>query len=471
MKTGILNVKYSIESFTESKKEGMIMGHYFGTDGFRGEAGKALTAEHAYKIGRYLGYLFSKEHPCRAVIGKDTRRSGYMLEYALVAGLTASGADVYLLHVTTTPSVAYVARHGDFDVGIMISASHNPFYDNGIKLISGEGEKMNEDFTDEIEAYLDGLRPEPPMMTGDRIGATHDYAIGRNRYIAYLISLATRSYKSLRIGLDCANGSTWNIARAVFEALGAKVYVIGDTPDGININQNCGSTHMEMLRELVKREGLDCGFAFDGDADRCLAIDDKGELVTGDHILYLCGKYMKECGELYGNTVVSTVMSNIGLYEALEREDITSLKTAVGDRFVYEAMREGGYRIGGEESGHIIFSKYATTGDGLLTAIKIVEVMLEKEAPLSRLTAEMRIYPQYLKNVRVAHKKEVLASEILKSAIAREEEALGGKGRILVRASGTEPLVRVMAEAETDALCHEIVDRIAAIAEEIEQSL
>ena len=447
------------------------MGHYFGTDGFRGEAGKVLTAEHAYKIGRYLGYLFSREHPCRAVIGKDTRRSSYMLEYALVAGLTASGADVYLLHVTTTPSVAYIARHDNFDVGIMISASHNPYYDNGIKLISSEGEKMNEDFTDEIEAYLDGERPEPPLATGDRIGATFDYAMGRNRYIAYLISLATRSFKSLRIGLDCANGSTWNIARAVFEALGAKVYTIGDKPNGLNINENCGSTHIGALTELVKQEKLDCGFAFDGDADRCLAIDDEGKLITGDHILYICGSYMKERGELYGDTVVSTVMSNIGLYEALENTGIRSLKTAVGDRFVYEAMREGGYRIGGEESGHIIFSKYATTGDGLLTALKIVEVMLEKKASLSRLASGMRIYPQYLKNVRAAHKKEILASVDLKNAIAREEEALAGKGRILVRASGTEPLVRVMAEAETDEICRKVVDTIAALVETIEASL
>ncbi|MBR2987694.1 MAG: phosphoglucosamine mutase [Clostridia bacterium] len=446
------------------------MGHYFGTDGFRGEAGKVLTAEHAYKIGRYLGYLFSKDRPCRAVIGKDTRRSGYMLEYALVAGLTASGADAYLLHVTTTPSVAYVTKHDNFDVGIMISASHNPFYDNGIKLISAEGEKMNEDMTDEIEAYLDGLRPEPPLMIGEKIGTAHDYAIGRNRYIAYLISLATRSFKSLRIGLDCANGSTWNIARAVFEALGAKVYVIGDDPNGININQNCGSTHIESLKELVLREQLDCGFAFDGDADRCLAIDDKGELVTGDHILYLCGSFMKEKGELYQNTVVSTVMSNIGLYEALKNQDIASEKTAVGDRFVYECMRENGYVIGGEESGHIIFSKYATTGDGLLTALKVVEVMLEKKAPLSRLKSGMRLYPQYLKNVRVIHKKEILASEELKNAIQNEENALGGKGRILVRASGTEPLIRVMAEAETDALCHEVVDKIAALVTALEAS-
>lgn len=447
------------------------MGHYFGTDGFRGEAGKVLTAEHAYKIGRYIGYLFSKDRPCRAVIGKDTRRSGYMLEYALVAGLTASGADVYLLHVTTTPSVAYVARNDGFDIGIMISASHNPFYDNGIKLISSTGEKMSEAFTDEIEDYLDGKLPDPPLATGDKIGATHDYAMGRNRYIAYLISLATRSFKSLRIGLDCANGSTWNIARSVFEALGAKVYVIGDKPNGLNINDDCGSTHIGNLQKLVKEEKLDCGFAFDGDADRCLAVDDNGNLITGDHILYICGKYMKEHGQLVGNTVVSTIMSNIGLYEALGNEGITSEKTAVGDRFVYECMRENGYVIGGEESGHIIFSKYATTGDGLLTALKIVEVMLETKSSLSRLASGMRIYPQYLKNVRVVHKKEILSDEGIKAAIAAEEKALNGKGRILVRASGTEPVVRVMAEAETTELCHEVVDKIASLVEALEASL
>ncbi len=447
------------------------MGHYFGTDGFRGEANRVLTAEHAYKIGRYIGYLFTKDKPCRAVIGKDTRRSGYMLEYALVAGLTASGADVYLLHVTTTPSVAYVTRNDNFDIGIMISASHNPYYDNGIKLISSTGEKMNESFTDEIEAYLDGERPEPPLATGDKIGATFDYAMGRNRYIAYLISLATRSFKSLRIGLDCANGSTWNIARSVFEALGAKVYVIGDNPTGTNINDCCGSTHIEKLAELVKAEKLDCGFAFDGDADRCLAVDDNGELVSGDRILYICGKYMKSRGELYGNTVVSTIMSNIGLYEALENEGIKSVKTAVGDRFVYECMRENGFVLGGEESGHVIFSKYATTGDGLLTALKIVEVMLETKSSLSRLASGMRIYPQYLKNVRVVHKAEILADETVKKAIAAEEEKLAGKGRILVRASGTEPVMRVMAEAETNEICHSVVDKIASLIEEIETKL
>ncbi len=447
------------------------MGKYFGTDGFRGEANKTLTAEHAFKIGRYIGYIFSENHPetpVRVVIGKDTRRSSYMLEYALVAGLTASGAEAYLLHVTTTPSVAYVTRLDEFDCGIMISASHNPFYDNGIKLISSSGEKMNESVTDEIEAYLDGNRPEPPLAEKEKIGATYDYSAGRNRYIGYLISLATRSFKKLRIGLDCSNGSAWNIARSVFEALGAQVITINDQPDGTNINRNCGSTHIESLVKLVKEERLDAGFAYDGDADRCLAVDDKGRIITGDHILYICGKYMREKGELENNTVVTTVMSNIGLYKAFDEVGIDYIKTRVGDRFVYEEMQKNGYRIGGEESGHIIFGKYATTGDGILTSLKIVEVMLEGKCSLSRLAEPLKIYPQLLKNVRVEDKEKVLADSRVKAAIEKYEALLGDNGRILVRASGTEPLVRVMAEAATDELCAEAV---GAIVEAVESAI
>ncbi len=450
------------------------MSKYFGTDGFRGEANRTLTAEHAFRIGRYIGYLFSKDHPCRVVIGKDTRRSSYMLEYALVAGLTASGAETSLLHVTTTPSVAYVVRADGFDCGIMISASHNPYYDNGIKLIASTGEKMGEEVTDEIEAYLDGMRPEPPLALRDKIGATRDYAAGRNRYIGYLISLATRSFRNLKIGLDCANGSAWNIARSVFEALGARTYTINDSPDGTNINENCGSTHIGGLIGLVKEKGLDVGFAYDGDADRCLAVDDKGNLVSGDHILYICGKYMRERGELAGNTVVTTVMSNIGLYKALEAAGIESIKTKVGDRFVYEAMQQGGYRLGGEESGHIIFSKYATTGDGILTSLKLVEVMLEKKSALSRLAEEVTIYPQKLKNVRVADKalsEKILSHPRLTGAVAACERELGESGRILIRPSGTEPLIRVMAEAKTEALCTEKVDALAAVIEELAAGL
>ena len=444
------------------------MGKYFGTDGFRGEANITLTADHAFRIGRYIGYLFSKEHPCRVVIGKDTRRSSYMFEYALVAGLTASGAEAYLLHVTTTPSVAYVVRADGFDCGIMISASHNPYYDNGIKLISASGEKMGEEITDEIEAYLDGNRPEPPLAQKENIGATYDYSAGRNRYIGYLISLATRSFKKLSIGLDCANGSAWNIARSVFEALGAKTYTINNAPNGLNINKDCGSTHIESLVALVKEKNLDVGFAFDGDADHCLAVDNTGRVISGDRILYLCGKYMKERGELAGNTVVTTIMSNIGLYKALENVGINTVKTAVGDRFVYEAMQQNGYRLGGEESGHIIFGKYATTGDGILTALKIVEVMLERKETLSHLADEVTIYPQLLKNVRVSDQKKLLSSPALAQVIAEQEAILGSSGRILVRASGTEPLIRVMAEAESSELCESVVNAIVTVLSHIE---
>ena len=439
------------------------MGKYFGTDGFRGEANLDLTAEHAFKIGKYLGFLFGKDKKARVVIGKDTRRSSYMLEYALTAGLTSTGADVYLLHVTTTPSVAYVVRTEGFDLGIMISASHNPFYDNGIKLIGAGGEKMGESVTDEIERYIDGLLPEPPLARKENVGITFDYAIGRNRYIGYLISLATRSYKGIKVGLDCANGSSWNIAKAVFDALGATTYVINNQPNGVNINEKAGSTHAHVLAEYVKENSLDVGFAFDGDADRCLAVNDKGEIVDGDQILYVCGKYLRDIGGLKNNTVVTTIMSNLGLYKAFDREGIAYEKTAVGDRFVYECMCEKGYRLGGEQSGHIIFSKFATTGDGILTAIKLMEVMLESKKSLSELTKDLVIYPQTLKNVRVSDKKAVLESKEIQEAVASIEKELEGNGRILVRPSGTEPVIRVMAEAETKEICDRVVDRVAEL--------
>ncbi len=443
------------------------MGKYFGTDGFRGKANVELTAEHAFKIGKYLGYLFGKDKKARIVIGKDTRRSSYMLEYALTAGITSSGGDVYLLHVTTTPSVAYVVRTEGFDCGIMISASHNPFYDNGIKLIGAGGEKMGESITDEIESYIDGKLPEPPLATMENIGITYDYAIGRNRYIGYLISLATRSYKGMKVGLDCANGSSWNIAKAVFDALGATTYVINNQPNGVNINEKAGSTHIEILADFVKKNDLDLGFAYDGDADRCLAVDGRGEIVSGDHILYVCGKYMRDMGELKGNTVVTTVMSNLGLYKAFEKEGINYEKTAVGDRFVYECMCEKGYRLGGEQSGHIIFSKFATTGDGILTSLMLMEVILESKKSLEELTKELVIYPQTLKNVRVADKKTVLESAQIKNYIEECERKLCGNGRILVRPSGTEPVVRVMAEAETKEICDSIVEKISALISEL----
>ena len=429
------------------------MGKYFGTDGFRGEANKELTVEHAFKIGRFLGYYYGKEHPCQIVIGKDTRRSSYMFEYALTAGLTASGADVYLLHVTTTPSVSYVVRTDDFDCGIMISASHNPFYDNGIKLFNSKGEKMDDDVIDEIEKYLDGELPEVPLAKMEEVGRASDYSAGRNRYIGYLISLATHSFKGKRIGLDCANGSAFTIAKSVFDALGAKTYVVSNKPDGFNINTNCGSTHIENLISLVKEEQLDCGFAFDGDADRCLAVDENAKLVDGDKILYIYGRYLKERDKLEGNTVVTTVMSNLGLYKAFDELGIAYEKTAVGDKYVYECMNENGYILGGENSGHIIFSKYANTGDGIITALKVMQVMCSKKAPLSELAKGMTVYPQILKNVRVTDKNAVLNDEDVKAAVKAAEDALGNDGRVLVRPSGTEPLLRIMAEAKTKELC------------------
>ncbi len=441
------------------------MGKYFGTDGFRGEANCNLTALHAFKIGRYMGYLFGKDKKARVVIGKDTRRSSYMLEYALTAGLTSSGADVYLLHVTTTPSVAYVVRTEGFDCGVMISASHNPFYDNGIKLIGSEGEKIGENITDEIEKYIDGLLDEPPLAQKENIGITYDYAIGRNRYIGFLISLATRSYKGVRVGLDCANGSAWSIAKSVFDALGAVTYVINNRPDGLNINKNAGSTHIEELARFVKENSLDIGFAYDGDADRCLAVDDKGDIVTGDHILYVCAKYMKEINSLDKNTVVTTIMSNLGLYKALDRENIAYEKTAVGDRFVYECMCENGYRLGGEQSGHIIFSKFATTGDGILTSIKLMEVMLEMKKPLSELTRGLEIYPQSLINVKTADKEAYLRNPEVTEAIKNIERELGENGRLIVRPSGTEPVIRVMAEAKTKQMCDDVVAKVASLIE------
>lgn len=440
------------------------MGKYFGTDGFRGEANIDLTAEHAFKIGRFLGWYYKEEtgRAARFVIGKDTRRSGYMLEYALCAGLTSSGADAYLLHVTTTPSVAYVARTEDFDGGMMISASHNPFYDNGIKLLNRRGEKMDEATIARVEEYLDGLVADPPLAERDAIGRTVDYAAGRNRYTGYLISLAIRSYRGVKVGLDCANGSSWMLAKNIFDALGAETYVINNQPDGTNINMNCGSTHIEGLQQLVREKGLDVGFAFDGDADRCLAVDENGDVVDGDKILYIYGRYMKERGKLLNNTVVTTVMSNLGLYKAFDEIGIDYEKTAVGDKYVYENMLANGHRLGGEQSGHIIFSKYASTGDGILTSIKLMEVMLERKTTLSRLAEPVKIYPQLLQNVRVADKEAALSSPALAAVIARVEAELGDDGRVLIRPSGTEPVIRVMVEAATDELCAKYVAELAA---------
>lgn len=438
----------------------MNMGKYFETDGFRGEANINLTVDHAFKVGRYVGYYYGRGHKAKVVIGKDTRLSSYMFEYALAAGLMASGADVYLLHVTTTPSVAYIARIDEFDCGIMITASHNPYQDNGIKLINGKGEKMSDDVTDMVEQYIDGLIPEVPYATGDKIGKTVDYASGRNRYIGYLISLATQSYKGIKVGLDCANGSTWMIAKSVFDALGAQTFVINNEPNGTNVNVNAGSTHIEVLQKFVKEKGLDIGFAFDGDADRCLAVDENGNLVDGDAIMYLYGAYLKKRDKLLTNTIVGTVMSNFGLGKALEKLDIDLMQTQVGDRFVYEAMRNGGHVLGGENSGHIIFSKYATTGDGMLTAIKVMQAMLEQKQPLSKLVEPLVFYPQVLKNVRVIDKEQALNNEKVQKAKQEAEEMLNGDGRILLRKSGTEPVIRVMAECSQQELCDKCVDHI-----------
>lgn len=453
------------------------MGKYFGTDGFRGEANVNLTVDHARKVGRFLGWYYGQlkkqagdDAPAKIVIGKDTRRSSYMFEYALVAGLTASGADAYLLHVTTTPSVAYVARTEDFDCGIMISASHNPYYDNGIKLINGNGEKMDEATINLVEAYLDGelevfgqKYEEIPFAHKDAIGCTVDYAAGRNRYMGYLISLGLYSFKGMKVGLDCANGSSWNMAQQIFDSLGAKTFVINAEPDGTNINRDAGSTHIEGLQKYVVENGLDVGFAYDGDADRCLCVDEKGNVVDGDAILYIYGRYMKERGKLLTNTVVTTVMSNFGLYKAFDELGIGYAKTAVGDKYVYEYMTKNGCRIGGEQSGHIIFSKYASTGDGILTSLKMMEVMMAKKKKLSQLTEDLHIYPQVLVNVMVKDKAVAQADADVQAAISKVAERLGDTGRILVRESGTEPLIRVMVEAETKEICHTYVDEVVSI--------
>ena len=437
------------------------MGKYFGTDGFRGESNVDLTVDHAFRIGRYLGWYYGKEHRAKVVIGKDTRRSSYMFENALCAGLTASGADAYLLHVTSTPSVSFIARADDFDCGIMISASHNPFHDNGIKLLNGDGEKMEESVLDGIEEFLDSDHALP-YATRDAIGCTVDYAAGRNRYIGYLISLATRSYKGFKIGLDCANGSTWQMAKSVFDALGADTYVIANRPDGLNINVDCGSTHLNNLRKFVVDNKLDLGFAFDGDADRCLAVDEKGNEINGDHIMYVCAKYMKENGTFGNSKVVTTVMSNMGLYKALDELGIGYEKTAVGDKYVAENMRQNGHILGGEQSGHIIFGRLANTGDGLLTAIKVMEAVTETKQPLSVLASGMTMYPQVLKNVIVTDKDETLNCPEVQAAVKKAEEELGENGRVLLRKSGTEPLLRVMSEATSRELCEEKVDAIIA---------
>ncbi len=453
------------------------MGRYFGTDGFRGTANENLTADHAFRVGRFLGWYFGElkrqngdDSAPRIIIGKDTRRSSYMFEYSLVGGLTASGADAYLLHVTTTPSVAYISRVDAFDCGIMISASHNPYHDNGIKLINSHGEKMEESVIELIEDYLDGKLKafgkewtELPYAKDDKIGQSVDYVSGRNRYIGYLISLGMYSFRGMKIGLDCANGASWNIAKAVFDALGAETHVINAAPNGININNNAGSTHIEVLQKFVVENGLDAGFAYDGDADRCLCVDEKGNVISGDHILYIYGRYMKERGKLVNNTVVATVMSNFGLFKAFDEIGIDYAKTKVGDKYVYEYMKEHGCCLGGEQSGHIIFSKYASTGDGILTSLKMMQVIMSKQKPLSELAAPFTVYPQVLENVRVKDKTAAQNDPDVQAVVKSVSDALGETGRILVRESGTEPLVRVMVEAENEDICRKYVDQVVAV--------
>ncbi len=442
------------------------MGKYFGTDGFRGKANVDLTIDHAVKIGRFLGWYYGQNHEdgrAKIIIGKDTRRSSYTLEYALACGITSSGSDAYLLHVTTTPSVSYCCRTGDFDCGVMISASHNPYFDNGIKIMRASGQKIEPEIEEKIEAYIDGEIDELPLAQGENIGNVVDYAAGRNRYIGYLMTIPTRAFNGMRVGLDCANGASWNIARSVYEALGAKVYVINNTPNGVNINDKCGSTHMESLKKLVLDEKLDVGFAYDGDADRCLCVDENGNEINGDHILFICGKYLKEIGQLDGNTIVTTIMSNMGLYKACDAIGVRTEKTNVGDKYVAENMMANKFIIGGEQSGHIIFGKYASTGDGILTSLMVMMTMLDKKLPLSMLASEMKMYPQCLKNIMVKDKKTAQENPVVVKAVEQVNKELAGDGRMLLRASGTEPKIRVMVEAKTDEICEKYVDQLIDI--------
>ena len=469
----------TVEIKTEEKVK--IKNKYFGTDGFRGEANVGLTSLQAYKVGRFLGWYYSsalsgcqkKGYRPKIVIGKDTRRSSYMLEYSIAAGITASGADAYMLHVTTTPSVSYVTRLDGFDCGIMITASHNPFYDNGIKVINRYGEKLDDFTTAYIEAYLDGelstlgiTESDLPLATKERIGCIVDYVSGRNRYVGYLISLASNSYKKLKIGLDCANGASWNIASAVFGALGAQLYVIGDEPDGLNVNLGCGSTKMEKLCQLVRDQHLDVGFAFDGDADRCLAVDENGNVVDGDAIMYILGKRLKSRGMLNGDTVVATVMSNSGFFKSLEKAGLRCDQTAVGDLFVYESMQNNDYSLGGEQSGHIIVKKYATTGDGILTAIMLLEEICDSKQTLAKLCEPVTLYPQYIKNIRVKDKNQTVNDEVVLQSVKEVDALIAGNGRVLLRQSGTEPVIRIMIEAESMEKCQDYAQMIAEVVKE-----
>lgn len=468
-------------SINRTQKGVPVKNKYFGTDGFRGEANLNLTSMHAYKVGRFLGWYYSSKlsgcqktgYKPRIVIGKDTRRSSYMLEYSIVAGLTASGADAYMLHVTTTPSISYVTRHDEFDCGIMITASHNPYYDNGIKIINKFGEKLDDETTALIEAYIDGNLSalgvegkDLPLAHRDRIGKIIDHVSGRNRYVGYLISVASNSYKNLKIGLDCANGASWMIAKAVFDALGAQTVIIGAEPDGLNVNNGCGSTHVEKLCELVKEKHLDVGFAFDGDADRCIAVDENGKVVDGDAMMYVLANRLKSRGMLNDDTVVATVMSNSGFFSSLQKVGINCVQTKVGDRFVYEEMQNNNYSLGGEQSGHVIIKKYATTGDGILTAIMLAEEICDRKLSLSKLTEPLMLYPQHIVNIRVKDKDAVMNDADVLAEKDKVEELISGNGRALLRQSGTEPLIRIMIESETMELCEKYAEMIKKVIED-----
>ena len=478
----LLRNDISFDTTKNSEVRESTPNHYFGTDGFRGEANIDLTAEQAFKVGRFLGWYYAsplsgcrdRTYKPKFVIGKDTRRSSYMLEYAIATGITASGGDTYMLHVTTTPSVSYVTRQDNFDCGIMISASHNSYEDNGIKLVNRFGEKMDDETISLIEAYLDGKNElllnngekDLPLAKRERIGAIIDYVSGRNRYMGYLISIVSHSFRSIRVGLDCANGSSWMIAPAIFEALGATTYVINASPDGQNINNDAGSTHIDGLVKLVREQHLDVGFAFDGDADRCIAVDENGNVISGDHILYILANQLKRKGILNHDTIVATIMSNAGLTKALADVGINTVKTAVGDRYVYEAMMKDGYLLGGEQSGHIILQKYATTGDGILTALMLMEEILDRKSTLGKLASPVKIFPQTLINVKVSDKAAVMNDTDVKALSNKTESELAGSGRVLLRKSGTENVIRVMVECENEEKCAYYAESIASLIKE-----
>ncbi|MCM3716088.1 phosphoglucosamine mutase [Halalkalibacter oceani] len=439
------------------------MGNYFGTDGVRGVANTELTPELAFKLGRMGGYVLTKhtEKP-RVIIGRDTRISGEMLESALIAGLLSIGAEVMRLGVISTPGVAFLTKALSANAGVMISASHNPVPDNGIKFFGPDGFKLLDEQEQEIERYLDS-EDELPRPTGGALGQVSDYYEGGQKYLQFLKQTVQEDFSGIHIALDCAHGSASSLAPHLFADLEADISTMGTAPNGVNINDGCGSTHPEALSTFVLERGAQIGLAFDGDADRLIAVDEKGQIVDGDKIMFICAKYMKEQGWLKHGTVVSTVMSNLGFYKALEEEGIIAKQTAVGDRYVMEEMRKGGYNLGGEQSGHIIFLDHITTGDGLLSALQLVNIMKMTNKPLSELAAQMQTYPQKLVNIRVSDKHAVSENEAVKAAIDKVEDDMNGEGRVLVRPSGTEPLVRVMVEAQSEELCDRYVDEIATV--------